>query len=312
MKTKILLVVLVIAAALLTVAAIGFLKGQRADFGWKPAVASPAYSSTHPRVVVDEAHHNASTAGIAGRYRPFARLLEADGYDVRNGKVEFSPGSLEGVHVLVIVNASGAPKPNILGINLPVRTDKERDEPAFTAGEIEAVRSWVDSGGSLLLIADHAPFGAACEAMAAGFGVRMYKGFVEVPGEQSDPLLFTAENGRLGDHPIIGGDSPETAVRRVATFTGQSLDGPPDSSILLRLPETAVEYVPGGEALEPRPAGGAQGVAFDWGLGRVVVLGEAAMLTAQVSSGDRFGMNSPGNDNRQLALNIMHWLSRKM
>ena len=38
---------------------------------------------------------------------------------------------------------------------------------------------------------------------------------------------------------------------------------------------------------------------------------QAAMLTAQVARGAKFGMNSPGNDNRQLALNIMHWLSNE-
>jgi hypothetical protein len=47
----------------------------------------------------------------------------------------------------------------------------------------------------------------------------------------------------------------------------------------------------------------------------VVVLGEAAMLSAQVivrpGGGEAFrmGMNRAGIDNRQLALNIMHWLS---
>jgi hypothetical protein len=57
-------------------------------------------------------------------------------------------------------------------------------------------------------------------------------------------------------------------------------------------------------------AGRAQGLALEFGKGRVVVLGEAAMLTAQVAlRGFRFGMNVPGIDNRQLALNIMHWLS---
>jgi hypothetical protein len=35
------------------------------------------------------------------------------------------------------------------------------------------------------------------------------------------------------------------------------------------------------------------------------------MLSAQVAGPNRtpMGMNVPGNDNRQLALNIMHWLS---
>ena len=57
-------------------------------------------------------------------------------------------------------------------------------------------------------------------------------------------------------------------------------------------------------------AGRAQGVAFSLGKGRVVVMGEAAELSAQViGDGRKFGMNVPGIDNRQMALNIMHWLS---
>jgi hypothetical protein len=42
----------------------------------------------------------------------------------------------------------------------------------------------------------------------------------------------------------------------------------------------------------------------------VFVSGEAAMLTAQLSAQDRkFGMNVEGIDNRQYALNVVHWLS---
>ena len=52
-----------------------------------------------------------------------------------------------------------------------------------------------------------------------------------------------------------------------------------------------------------------QGLALTFGKGRVVVMGEAAELSAQLIGTERFGMNTPGLDNRQLALNIMHWLS---
>jgi hypothetical protein len=43
----------------------------------------------------------------------------------------------------------------------------------------------------------------------------------------------------------------------------------------------------------------------------VLVQGEAAMLSAQVSGSDKraMGMNVPGNDDRQYVLNVMHWLS---
>jgi hypothetical protein len=44
-----------------------------------------------------------------------------------------------------------------------------------------------------------------------------------------------------------------------------------------------------------------------------VVLGEAGMLTAQLDGKKKpFGMQCPGIDNRQLGLNILHWLSGLM
>jgi hypothetical protein len=313
MKRLVLRIVLGAVVVLLFGLAYAVYNAQRADFSWHPTIKKPQFTELHPRVVIDEAHNNASTAGIGGRYWPLARLLKRDGYDVQQGTDSFSAPSLKGVEVLIIANAAGAPKPQFLGINLPAGTNKDRGSPAFTAQEIDAVSTWVGQGGSLLLIADHAPFGAASEALAAAFKIRMYKGFLEVPDEPSDPLLFSRENGRLGEHPILSGNGPETAVSRVMTFTGQSLAGPPEAVILLRLPAASVELKPAGKGeSKPLPAGNAQGLALSWGEGRVVVLGEAAMLTAQVASGVPFGMNSPGNDNQQLALNIMHWLSHKL
>ena len=62
-------------------------------------------------------------------------------------------------------------------------------------------------------------------------------------------------------------------------------------------------------------AGRAQALAFELGKGRVVVLGESAALTALLSpvpDGDprKVGLNVPGTDDQQFALNVMHWLSR--
>jgi len=67
----------------------------------------------------------------------------------------------------------------------------------------------------------------------------------------------------------------------------------------------------GGDSLAQRPAGPAQGLAFELGRGRVVVLGEGGMLTAQVNRRVRYGINAPGNDNQQFVLNVMRWLSGK-
>lgn len=286
---------------------------QRADYGWSPYLRTATFIDQHPVVVVDHAHGNMSTIDFAGRYWPFGKLLRADGYDVCAGTTEFSPQMLNDVDVLVIANASGASKPQAFGIGLPFLgdDDRSRSDPAFIDHEIQLVREWVHDGGSLLLIADHAPAGAASAGMAAAFGVTMYRGFVEVPGENSDPLLFSRVNGRLGNHSIIDGTTSDDRIERIMTFTGQSLRGPEGATIILKLPDDAIEYIPTGShgQFDSLDAGPAQGLALEYGNGRVVVLGEAAMLTAQVYHREAFGMNQPGNDNMQFALNIMHWLT---
>jgi len=54
-----------------------------------------------------------------------------------------------------------------------------------------------------------------------------------------------------------------------------------------------------------------KGIAFKAGKGRVVMLGEAAMLSAQIAGAAKLkmGMNHPGSDNKQLALTLCTWLS---
>jgi hypothetical protein len=65
---------------------------QLADPDFKPTIEKPAYVNTHPVVVLDEAHANFHTA--SGRYKPFADLLQADGYRVVAGTELFSARAL--------------------------------------------------------------------------------------------------------------------------------------------------------------------------------------------------------------------------
>jgi hypothetical protein len=272
--------------------------GQRSDPNFDTKVARPAYTAEHPRVLFDEAHHNFHTTD--GRYKPFAQLMASDGYRVIPNKDRFTGEVLARGDVLVIANALGAEGMGQAGAA----------NSAFTEAECDAVRDWVRAGGSLLLITDHAPFGSAAESLARRFDVGMSKGYTSDPknsegGETS--LVFTRTNNLLGAHPITEGRDDSERVNRVQTFTGQSLKGPAGSVAILKLGDTAFDE---GDDGKPTPAAGrAQGVAFAFGEGRVVVLGEAAELSAQLIGTERFGMNVPGLDNRRMALNIMHWLS---
>ncbi len=276
---------------------------QAPDPTFNTTVENPVYAKNYPRVLFDEAHNNFHLT--TGRYQPFAALITSDGYNVIPNRQPFSKQSLSSFKILVIANALG----------MEDLDDEGSDQPAFTEAESDAVRDWVRAGGSLLLIADHAPFGAAAEVLAKRFDVQMSKGFVFDPGnskpEAPSLLHFSRENKLLLDHPITQGRNGAEKINNVLTFTGQALKGPAGATAFLLLGETARDAPSRAASESVSVAGQAQGLAFKFGKGRVVLLGEAAMLSAQIAGPNKvpMGMNVPGSDNRQLALNIMHWLS---
>jgi hypothetical protein len=275
---------------------------QVTDPNFDSKVARPAYIEKHPKVLFDEAHFNFHTT--IGRYKPFAELIANDGLKVTPNGAKFSKETLQGGDVLIIANALAANWQNDAGAR----------NPAFTEAEADAVRDWVKEGGSLLLITDLDPFGSPAEGLAGRFGVEMSKGttFDPAHSENRSPanLLFTRENELLGDHPIIRGQDGSERIKRVVTFAGQSLKGPAGSVAFLKLADSAFDRVPPANTMVSA-AGRAQALAFRFGKGRVVVMGEAGLLSAQFNGPNRLpmGMNYPGIDNRQLALNIMHWLA---
>jgi hypothetical protein len=289
---------------------------QVADSTFDTRVAHPAFTTRHPVVRIDEAHHNFHTAD--GRYKVFADLARHDGCRVEPHAKPFTAASLAGCDVLVISNALGHED---MG-------DPAAERPAFSPEECDAVRDWVRGGGALLLIADHAPMGAAARDLGARFGVDMRNAYCIDPGPgnasgQPGLILFTAGYGLDTAHPIVAGRDSTERVAKVMTFTGQSLEGPAGAASLLTLSKTATDLMVGfgqhredvPDSLKRSAEGRTHGLAFEFGRGRVVVLGEAAMLSAQLAGpGGRFkmGMNRPGIDNRQFALNTVRWLARAL
>jgi hypothetical protein len=295
------------------VAALRLKQQQGADPSFEAKVTNPAYKDRHPKVLFDEAHNNFQTT--QGGYKPFAELVTNDGYAVTPNRQKFQQKMLEGYEILIIADALGTAPPALPPVD-KVAFIVEASKPAFTPEECEAIRSWVNAGGSLLLASDHAPVGAAMANLSEQFGVEMSKVYTfdtahadKGPNAQDSWIIYSRGNGLLGDHAITRGRDASERVNSVTTFTGQSLKGRTGSVALLKLAETAGDYDPATDK-EVSAAGRAQGIALPFGKGRVVILGEAAMLTAQIEGNVRFGMQRVGNDNRQFALNTLHWLSR--
>jgi hypothetical protein len=306
----------------------GIACGQQVpDAAFKVTVDEPAYVDKHPKVLFDEAHFNVHTS--QGTYKALVDLMTSDGYKVDVNAKPFDASVLAGYDVLITSNARGA----------ALRSEK----PAFTDAECDAVRDWVQAGGALLLVLDHYPTGHAAENLAKRFEVVLTKGTTSdrasaPPGTGGGgAIAFSRTNKLLGDHAITRGRSEGERINQVVTFTGGSLKGPPGSTALLILSDTAIDTMvsdnptgtppaapaagPAGgrrrrvsavaDAPQVSAAGKAQGVALKFGKGRVVVLGEASELSAQrAGPGQRaMGMNYPDCDNRQWAVNILHWLT---
>lgn len=309
---KIASVILPLAAsalcALLSSAAVAQEASQIPDPDFNTKIERPAYTNKRPRVMFDEAHFNVHTTATG--YKAFAEMMANDGYRITPSRDKFSRNTLKGFRVLVIANALGAANPD----------DPEAARPAFTDEECEAVRDWVRGGGALLLITDHEPAASAAENLASRFEVGTGKNFAVDKSNYftrtgwAGNLVFSRGKGLLAEHPIIDGRDATERINQVLTFGGQSLTGPANSTAFLKLSDTAKTlFAYPARQVEISAANRAQGVALKYGKGRVVVTGEAGMLSAQILKEGQasypFGMNVPGFDNRQLALNIMHWLS---
>jgi len=266
---------------------------------------SPAES---PVVLLDEAHHNFHT--MDGRYRPFVDILQSDGYLVKKHKEIFTKKSLAHADILIISNALSVK--NVEKWSLP-------NYSAFSRNEIEAVYQWVKNGGSLFLIADHMPFPKAAEDMAAIFGFQFNNGYVEDLTNKAQ--LFEKDKGTLLAHPILKGTGLKEEIKSVKAFTGQAFLSPPNAKPLLVFGDSAISYMPTkswefpDDTPEISVKGWNQGATLEFDKGRIVVFGEAAMFTAQVSgkAKRKMGVIAKGAEqNEQFLLNIMLWLSREI
>jgi len=295
------------AALLALLTAPPALAQQVPDTTFSPPIASPAFAPGEgPVVLIDEGHHNFHTLG--GRYAPFARLVERDGFVLRPHAGPFTRTALDSARVLVVANALA--ERNLEDWNLPVL-------PAFDTSEVHVVEGWVRDGGSLLLVADHLPFGGAAEGLAAAFGVLLSNGFAQDASGHMNFMLRRSDR-LLHAHPVTDGRGPGERVDSVAVYTGEAFRTtlPVDTLLVMEsgstllLPEVAWQFSP----LTPqiRADGMLVGAALTHGRGRVVVFGEAAMLTAQLAGPQRMpaGMNAPeAAHNSRLVLNTVRWLA---
>jgi hypothetical protein len=265
-----------------------------------------AAETRRPRVLIDAAHHNFHTA--EGRYAPLARLLQESGFAVHSATGPITPQLLQTTDILVIANALHAS--NVDRWELPVA-------PAFSAEETGLLTSWVENGGSLLLIADHFPFPGAIADLAANFGFRLFNGFA-IRADVAAEDVFDLDLGSLRPHKQITGADLKTPVTQIAAFTGSAFEAPTEAQPLmvlgkdyeLWLTSRAWEF----RADTPRRSanGLLQGATHSHGKGRVAIFAEAAMFTSQSAPDGQtsIGFDAPAaRDNRAFVIHVFRWLT---
>lgn len=294
---------------------------QLPDRAFRPPLLRSAYApSSGPRLCLDEGHHNFHT--LDDRFWPFGELARRDGYRVAPLRASLAATSLGECDLLVISNAQPSTRP---WSEYPLPTPS-----AFADAEIAAVRLWVESGGRLLLIADHMPLAGAAAPLAAAFGASFTNGFAypgatdaEIEavrgGGSAAPTLFRPDSGTLPAHPIRTGRAADEQITQVRSFTGQAFqwDAPGVEAVMILpadyvslKPKIAWQFRP--DTPVRRVGGWLQGATRRVGQGRVALFGEAAMFSAQIAGAERrpMGMNAPmAEQNAQFTLNVLHWLT---
>jgi len=274
---------------------------QVPDTAYHFSIASPRYpGGTGSVIAVDAAHHNFHT--LDNRYGPFGKVLAGDGYRMQANTGPISASALNTCRIYVISNPLDSS--NIGHWQLPTPS-------AFSASEIKAMQEWVANGGRLLLIADHMPFAGAAQQLAQAFGFKFLNCFALDNRDRSYERFYKG-NQTLADCELTRG------VDTVVTFTGSAFKMPKEAKPILTLknytlslPRVAWQF----EENTPTLGGDgfSQGAYMEYGKGRIVVMGEAAMFSAQLAGPNRnpVGLNSPvAEGNNQLLLNIIHWLDQ--
>jgi hypothetical protein len=272
---------------------------QVADTAFQFQSAKPRYAQGRGSVVqLDAAHNNFHT--LDGRYAPFAKVLRQDGFNVISNGAALTEASLAKGKIFVISNPLDSS--NVGRWQLPIPS-------AFSPSEMKALNHWVKNGGRLLLIADHMPFAGAAADLARSFGFEYLNCFA-VDNRQRSVERFFKENQSLLDNEITRG------IDTIVTFTGSAFRIPKAAKGILALhkytllsPKVAWQFEESTPATDSK--GYYQGAYMPYGKGKIVVMGEAAMFSAQLTGPNRapVGMNNPNaRENAQLLLNILRWL----
>ncbi len=263
-------------------------------------------------VLIDAAHGNDVSNPSSGD--TLRQFLQHWGYATRELEGAIESGSLDEVDVFMsyLPLKLGGPQSAF---------ESSTVLPAFTPDEAANVKSWVERGGSLFLVIDHAPFAGAAWPLTALFGIETSNGYVvdkqAVPYVTSravaiSAITFSRENGSLAEHVVTRGINGTERVELIGAYSGAAFRLPRRAVSVLTLGDNVVSLMPerpSDELAEHTPtesvAGWSMGGLLRVGEGRVAIFGEDGIPL-------KVALWTPPAlvvDNIQLTKNVFGWLT---
>lgn len=285
---------------------------QVIDTFFNTRINNPVQTKKRRIIAFDEGHRNAFK--VTGKMKKLGELLENDGYNIIVDTGRFTLSRLLKYDILITGGAVGKLSWDSLSMTFP---------QAFSFDEIEAIYNWINQGGSLLLMTDHPPFDTSVTALVSKLGSKSGVGIVKdsinsfrsikQQNYHQGWIIFSKDNKGLSNHPIVNGRNKNEQIHQVMTQGGSSISGPFGSTNILAFSKFAQNEMHR-TFVGPTPLQNAQMVAYNLGKGRVVITADGTFFSAQTvtyKDGDSFGlgMSRKDFDNRQLVLNVIHWLS---
>jgi hypothetical protein len=284
-----------------------------ADLDFKHNFSALAQSH-NTTVLIDKYHQTIyKLEGDSHGTHAMIDIMERDGFNIDFTDQELSKIS-SSTDVLII---HGLPNDK-----LSLKNGGEFWKSPISTEELDAVVHWIDDGGGLFLTLSHFPGGSGARTILEALDVKFRDGYAYSNKHPS----FTSTNGRCSNffgmsesenllkksHPIfVMGET----VEKIDFHCGAAVFRKKDD-VVIAYPAATSNYNKEHSFHETSDYYAAM-IGFNYGKGKVVVTTDQGMFRNFIFTFDQkekvyVTITSPDNDNANLFVNMMRWLSPKI
>ncbi len=276
----------------------------------------PLTKKHNTRVLIDRYHNTIYTSeGAETGAHVMLEIMGRDGFSIEYAEASLTNGALDNADILII---HGLPNDEI-----ELKNGATLWKSPLSNDEIDAIARFVDGGGGLYLSLSHFPNGSGALPLLEAFAVKFRDGYLY---SKEYPSFTDPENGRCSHYFGMSRDDGTLNTEHPLIKAGLKVDKVDYlcGAAIFRNPEDAVLPFPPGsqnynqdDTINEASDHYAGMIGFDYGKGKVVVAADQGMFRDFIftfDSGEKVyvTITSPDNDNANLFINMMRWLSSKI